>query len=108
LPRDDLLESLAREPETSVHRVELHADAKSTVIVRNQDPQPNGMPLPPEEREVTLEAWRKTGTTFVAAGLGATYALSRVTSGIAELKVHQMFGTPGTAASLQLGCAFGF
>jgi hypothetical protein len=83
-------------------------DAKRTVVVQNQDPQPNGMPLPAQDRQVTLDAWRKTGTTFVAGGVGVAYALSRGASGTGELKVHEMFGTPGTAVSLQLGCSVGF
>jgi hypothetical protein len=82
-------------------------DAEKTVTLHNLDPQPNGRALPSDARDQSLSAWRKTGTTFVAAGGGALVSLSRRTALSAELRAAQLFGTPGTALGVQIGIALG-
>ena len=55
-----------------------------------------------------IQAWKRTGNTFVAIGPGLMYAFGKNTGAFFEPKVMQMFGTPGTAISFQLGLAQGF
>jgi len=54
-----------------------------------------------------LAAWRKTGQMFVAGGAGLVYALKANSGILLELKVQEMFGTPGTAMTLSGGYTFG-
>jgi hypothetical protein len=82
-------------------------DAKRTVTVQNQDPQPNGMMVPAAAKEQDLTAWRKTGTSFVALGLGALFPLSKTGGLLAELKAQEMIGNPATVIALQIGYAQG-
>jgi hypothetical protein len=60
------------------------------------------------DRRLTLDAWRKAGTTFVAAGGGLLYAITPRTGPYAEMRVMQLFGNAATGMNLQLGYSFGF
>jgi hypothetical protein len=73
-----------------VHRSS-QVDAKRTVTLDDQE----------------LAAWRKTGTSFVALGGGALVPISRTGGVLAELKLEEMIGNPGTALALQIGYAAG-
>ena len=83
-------------------------DAKKTATLQNQDPQPNGMPVPPSDKQRELAAWRKTGTGFVALGGGAMIPVSRGGGMLIEAKVEEMIGNPATVFGAQIGYAVGF
>jgi hypothetical protein len=83
-------------------------DAKRTVTLQNMEPQPNGMTVPPTDRQRELTAWRKAGTSFVAVGGGAMIPLSQMGALIAELKLQAMIGNPAGVVALQVGYAAGF
>jgi hypothetical protein len=55
----------------------------------------------------TLDAWRKTGRTFFAPGLGTQYALGSASALTAELRLSVMVGTSGLAPALAVGYAHG-
>lgn len=73
-------------------------DAKVSPIYVNDEAQ----------GQLTLDAWRKTGLTFVSLGGGAGYAINPALVPLAEVKIMQMLGAAGTAAAVQLGAAYGF
>ena len=54
-----------------------------------------------------LEAWRKTGTAFLALGGGAAYPIGDFAIN-AELRAIVMMGVPAFALGLGLGAAYGF
>jgi hypothetical protein len=58
--------------------------------------------------EVRLDAWRKTGLSFVSLGGGMGYAVSPAIMPFLEVKLMQLLGAAGTAGSLQLGGSYGF
>ncbi len=55
----------------------------------------------------TVNAWHKTGTGFIAAGVGAQYAINPAFAPFAELKLIELLGTSGTAIGAQFGAALG-
>lgn len=59
------------------------------------------------DKRTTLNAWRKTGTTFAALGGGAMYALTPTSGPYLDVRVMQLFGVSGTSISPQVGYAFG-
>lgn len=75
-------------------------DAKLDVAVVEQQGEPGAV------RE--LEAWKKTGTGFAFAGIGAQYALKPTSALYVEGKYLQMFGTSSGGLALQLGYTMGF
>jgi hypothetical protein len=86
-------------------------DAKETVpVVAKQPVDPNdpskGLITPPPTPN--LDAWRKTGLSFVSLGFGTGYAFTPRFQLLAEVKVMQLLGAAGTAGSAQLGGAYGF
>jgi len=54
-----------------------------------------------------LEAWRKTGNAFVAAGAGAVFPVGESGGPLLELKLSRMLGAGGTVVALQLGYTMG-
>jgi hypothetical protein len=60
-----------------------------------------------DKRQV-LDAWKKSGLVFIAAGGGAMYAIKANTGPFAELRVVQLFGSSGTALGATIGYAYGF
>jgi hypothetical protein len=61
-----------------------------------------------DDKRLKLDAWRKSGTGFLAAGAGFLYAITPRTGPFAEARVIQMLGAANTGLGLQLGYAFGF
>lgn len=57
------------------------------------------------ERELT--AWRKTGTVFVSAGLGAMLAVGETSGFVLEGRGMMLFPESGTALAAALGYSFG-
>lgn len=55
-----------------------------------------------------VEAWRKTGTLFAALGGGALYAIDERGGVVADLRLMQLFPSPGTGFALRLGYRYGF
>jgi hypothetical protein len=70
-------------------------DARVTVQVTDQLGQSN------------LAAWKKGGTSFVGAGVGAMWLTSPGSGFVAELRLEQLFSSSATGVSLQLGYAIG-
>ncbi len=60
------------------------------------------------QSELSLAAWRKTGTSFVAVVAGAMLAVGGGGGVVGELKGMQMFGTSGAALGAEIGYAIGF
>jgi hypothetical protein len=60
------------------------------------------------DKRTTLDAWRKAGTGFLAAGGGVLYAITPRTGPFGEVRVVQLLGASNTGMGLQLGYAFGF
>lgn len=60
------------------------------------------------DKRQLLDAWKKSGLVFVAAGGGAMYAIKPNMGPMAELRVMQLFGSSGTAIGGTLGFAYGF
>jgi hypothetical protein len=60
------------------------------------------------DKRQMLDAWRKSGLVFIAAGGGAMYAIKPNTGPFAELRVIQLFGSSGTAVGATVGYAHGF
>jgi hypothetical protein len=54
-----------------------------------------------------LDAWRKTGNTFVALHGGAAYAFEKKQQIFLELRVLQMLGATALGGAVQFGYAFG-
>lgn len=55
-----------------------------------------------------VEAWQKTGTLFASAGGGVLYAIDERGGIVADLRLMQLFPSPGTGAALRLGYRYGF
>jgi hypothetical protein len=68
-------------------------------------PPPNQPDNPPEQH---LEAHRKMGGGFVAAGAGAFYPLAPNHGPLVEIALLRLFPSAGTAAQISIGYAFGF
>jgi hypothetical protein len=85
-------------------------DAKVTVPVAATVPADPSNPTGTQRVAVgaNLDAWRKTGLSFVSVGGGTGYALSPRFQILAEVKVMQLLGATGTAAAAQLGGSYGF
>jgi hypothetical protein len=83
-------------PYVSVNGGLAQIDARVTVQVN--DPQ-NG--------QLNLAAWKKGGTSFVGAGVGAMWLTSPGSGFLAELRLEQLFSSSATGLSLQIGYAFG-
>ena len=64
-------------------------------------------PIPPGQKHIQVDAWRKMGTSFVAIGGGIVYAVNKTTGLTVDIKVSQFFGSPGTAVSPSLGVVKG-
>ncbi|MDI1449776.1 hypothetical protein [Polyangium sp. 6x1] len=60
------------------------------------------------DKRLVLDAWKKSGLAFIAAGGGAMYAIQPNTGPIAELRVIQLFGASGTALGATFGYSHGF
>lgn len=60
------------------------------------------------DKRQSLDAWKKSGLVFVAAGGGAMYAIKPNTGPIAELRFMQIFGSSGSAIAATVGYAHGF
>jgi hypothetical protein len=69
-------------------------DAKVTVQVNDGGP-------------LTLAAWKKAGTSFFGAGLGAMLLTSPGSGFVAELRLQEFLGASGTGVGLQIGYAIG-
>ena len=54
-----------------------------------------------------LDAWRKTGTTFVSAHVGVAYAFSKDQQAILELRLLEMLGETALGGALTVGYGFG-
>jgi hypothetical protein len=54
-----------------------------------------------------LDAWRKTGTSFIGAHVGAAYGFSKEQQLFLELRLLQMLGATALGGAVQLGYAFG-
>ncbi len=72
-------------------------DAKVEVPVRD-----------PAQGDITVDAWRKTGTAFVGGGAGAVYAFNEGNGILLEVRVMQMLGASATGGGAQLGYTLGF
>jgi hypothetical protein len=55
----------------------------------------------------TLDAWRRTGKTFFAPGVGSQYALGKASALSAELRLGVMLGASGLAPALAIGYSHG-
>lgn len=55
----------------------------------------------------TLDAWRKTGNSFIGAHLGAAYAFSKEQQLFLELRLVQLLGATALGGAVQLGYAYG-
>ncbi|MDI1475608.1 hypothetical protein [Polyangium sp. y55x31] len=60
------------------------------------------------DKRLVLDAWKKSGLVFLAAGGGAMYAIRPNTGPVAEVRVMQLFGASGTALGATLGYSHGF
>lgn len=60
------------------------------------------------DKRLQLDAWKKSGTGFLALGGGLLYAITPSTGPLAEVRVIQLLGASGTGMALQLGYALGF
>ncbi|MBN1611917.1 MAG: hypothetical protein JW940_35125 [Polyangiaceae bacterium] len=80
-------------------------DAKVPIPARGDAVDATGKPV---QTPLNLDAWRKTGLSFVSAGLGTGYAFSPSFYLFLEAKALQLLGASGTAGALQLGGAYGF
>lgn len=78
------------------------ADSKVSVIVYENEQDFK------DDKRLTLDAWRKAGTGFLAFGAGFLYAITPRTGPFAEARVIQLLGAGSTGMGLQLGYAFGF
>ena len=54
-----------------------------------------------------LDAWRKTGTTFISAHVGAAYAFSKEQQLFLELRLLQMLGATAIGGAVNVGYGFG-
>lgn len=87
------------------------AQIDSSVTTELVDRSPQGqIPVDdagqPTASRVTV--WKKTGTTFAAAGAGAMYPLNQKSGITAELKGVVLFPSSGMSVSLQAGYSYGF
>lgn len=55
----------------------------------------------------TLDAWRKTGNSFIGAHLGAAYAFSKEQQLFLELRLLQMLGATAIGGAVNIGYAYG-
>lgn len=78
------------------------ADSKVSVVVYENEQDYVA------DNRLTLDAWRKAGTGFLAFGGGFLYAITPRTGPYAEARVIQLLGASNTGLGLQLGYAFGF
>ncbi|MDC3957087.1 hypothetical protein [Polyangium jinanense] len=60
------------------------------------------------DKRLVLDAWKKSGLVFIAAGGGAMYAIRPNTGPVAEVRVMQLFGASGTTLGATLGYSHGF
>ncbi|MDC0745479.1 hypothetical protein [Polyangium mundeleinium] len=60
------------------------------------------------DKRLVLDAWKKSGLVFIAAGGGAMYAIRPNTGPLAEVRLIQLFGASGTALSATFGYSHGF
>lgn len=74
------------------------ADGKISVALK----QPNGAPAIP------LDAWERSGHSFVGLGLGMQYAITQNRAPFAELAYQQFMGPLLPVIAIQLGYALGF
>lgn len=56
----------------------------------------------------SLDAWRKTGTTFAGLGFGVMIPFAGDNGLVPELRAKQMFGASGTTFDVSIGYARGF
>ncbi len=81
-------------------------DAKHTVPVAEN----TAVPPPPNQQnpaQQDLEAWKKMGTSFGELGAGVYYPIGKTSGLLADLKGMLLLPSSGTAASIELGYAFG-
>jgi len=60
------------------------------------------------DNQLKLDAWRKSGTSFIGIGGGLMYAITPATGPYLDVRGMQMLGVTGTSISPQLGYALGF
>jgi hypothetical protein len=60
-----------------------------------------------DNQRTELSAWRKAGTGFASVGGGAAFAVTPNHALVAEMRLMQMLGVPGTALGLNAGYALG-
>ena len=72
------------------------ADGKIPIALK----QPNGA--------IPLDAWKRSGHSFVGVGLGMQYAITQNRAPFAELGYQQFLGPPLPVIAIELGYALGF
>jgi hypothetical protein len=58
-------------------------------------------------RKGKLDAWRKTGTTFISGHVGAAYAFSKEQQLFLELRLVQLLGATALGGAVNVGYGFG-
>lgn len=61
-----------------------------------------------DDKRLSLDAWKKTGTAFLGGGAGLLVAITPRTGPLAELKFTEMLGRSSPSLNLALGYAVGF
>ncbi len=84
---------------------EIDGSAKVTVKENTAvPPPPNQLDNPPVQ---SLDAYRKSGSGFVSAGIGAFFPFAEAAGVLADLRASALFPSPGFAMSLGLSGALG-
>lgn len=60
------------------------------------------------DKRTELDAWKKSGLVFFGAGGGAMYAFKPNMGVTAEMRIMQLFGSPGTVIGAAVGYMHGF
>lgn len=85
------------------------ADQPRTCVTsaqNNPTDNPNGLPVK-KPAGITVDAWRKMGTSFVAIGGGMVYAVNKRSGISLDIKLANFFGSPGIAVSPTVGYVYG-